>query len=247
MPARGTAFFSARCTRSSYKWWRRSTQLLGSIEKVGDGNTKTHTFHQTHASAVKQSGDQRGFAVHLRQQPRHLVFGQYAGNAPFLSEAVNAVQPGQLNGENFPVKKQDRAQCLIVSRCRHLAVVGEMRQKCFNFACAPVERIPHRPATARPANEETNPVDVHLLDAEALVHIPNALAQLIQNPCGLQRRNAGFHRIFITGHISSILSGTSSCKPLSGGTHDQLMEQRPTYRAVFALDITLADKKAGML
>jgi len=55
---------------------------------------------------------------------------------------------------------------------------------------------------ARPANEEADPVDVHLLGAEAIVHVPNALAQLVQNPGGLQRRGAGFHRIFIAGHAS---------------------------------------------
>ena len=81
-----------------------------------------------------------------------------------------------------------------------------MRQKRLDLAGTHAARMPQDPATTRPANEEADPVDVHLLGAEAIVHVPNALAQLIQNPCGLQRRNAGFHRIFITGHISSILS-----------------------------------------
>jgi hypothetical protein len=61
----------------------------------------------------------------------------------------------------------------------------------------------------------------------------------VQKPGELQHRGAGFHRVFATVHISSILSGERVCKPLSGGTHDQFMEQCPTYRAGFALDITL--------
>ena len=91
---------------------------------------------------------------------------------------------------------------------------------------------------ARPSNEEANPVDVHLLGAEAIVHVPNALAQLVQNSGGPQRKGAGFHRAFITVHSYSVLSAKLSCKPLCGGRHDQLMEQRPTYRAGFALYIT---------
>lgn len=79
----------------------------------------------------------------------------------------------------------------------------------------------------------------HLPDAEAILHVLDALAQLVQRPDGLQRRGAGFHRIFITGYTSRILSDKLGCKPLSRGTHDQLMEQRPTYRAGFALDIKL--------
>lgn len=95
---------------------------------------------------------------------------------------------------------------------------------------------------ARPANEEAYPVNVHLLGAEAIVQIPNALAQLVQNSGGLQHRGAGFHGVFITVHTYSILSAEPVCKPLSGESHDQLMEQRPTYRAGFALDITLVGR-----
>lgn len=51
----------------------------------------------------------------------------------------------------------------------------------------------------------------HLPDAEAILHIPNALAQLVQNPDGLQRRDAGFNRISITGHTYSMLSDKPGC------------------------------------
>ena len=40
MPAVDTAFFKARCCRSSNKWWRRSTPLRGSTENVGEGNNQ---------------------------------------------------------------------------------------------------------------------------------------------------------------------------------------------------------------
>ncbi len=158
---------------------------------------------------------------------------------PLLCGAINAIEPGQLNSEHFPVEKQNRAQCLIVGRRRHFAVCGEMRQKRLYFTGAHVARVPHGTAVARPADEEANPIDVHLLGAEAIVHVPNALAQLVQNSGGLQRKGAGFHRAFITVHSYSVLSAKLSCKPLCGGRHDQLMEQRPTYRAGFALYITL--------
>lgn len=55
---------------------------------------------------------------------------------------------------------------------------------------------------ARPENEEADPVDLHLLGAEAIVNVTDALAQLVQNPGGLQHRGAGFLRIFMTGHVS---------------------------------------------
>ena len=42
MPVSGTARLIARCTRSSYKWCRRSTPLRGSIDSVGEGNNQNH-------------------------------------------------------------------------------------------------------------------------------------------------------------------------------------------------------------
>ncbi len=114
-----------------------------------------------------------------------------------------------------------------------------MRQERLNFACPHIARMPNRPAIALLAYEKPYPIHIDLLGAEAIVHVPNTLAQLVQHTGGLQLRGAGFHEIFITGHISSIFRDQLGCKPLPGGIHDQLMEQRPSYRAGFALDITL--------
>jgi hypothetical protein len=44
---------------------------------------------------------------------------------------------------------------------------------------------------------------------------------------------------FLTEGIPGVSGRKQVCKPHSGVIDDQLMEQRPTYRAGFALDITL--------
>lgn len=61
---------------------------------------------------------------------------------------------------------------------------------------------------ARAANEDADPVEVDLLCAGAIVHVADALAQLVQNPGGLMHSDAGFHRVFTTGHASMY----SECK-----------------------------------
>jgi hypothetical protein len=80
-----------------------------------------------------------------------------------------------------------------------------MRQECPNLDLdrTHVERMPHLSALARPANEKTHPVNIDLFGTKAIVHVPNALAQLVQNTNGLQRMVAGFRGIFITGCLSS--------------------------------------------
>jgi hypothetical protein len=65
-------------------------------------------------------------------------------------------------------------------------------------------RLLNTTAASRPANEKTHPVHIDLFSTEAIVHAPNALAQLIQHADGLQWRVAGFHGIFITGCLSGI-------------------------------------------
>lgn len=39
-PAYATAFLSARCSRSSTKWWRRSTPEARLVNSVGEGNNQ---------------------------------------------------------------------------------------------------------------------------------------------------------------------------------------------------------------
>jgi hypothetical protein len=89
-----------------------------------------------------------------------------------------------------------------------------MRQKRLYFTGAHVARVPHGTAVARPADEEANPIDVHLLGAEAIVHGQNPLAQLVQNPGVLQRWSAGFYRAFVAVNSYKTLSGKPSFTPL---------------------------------
>lgn len=47
-------------------------------------------------------------------------------------------------------------------------------------------------------------------------HVPDALAQLVQDPGGLKHGGAWFNKIFIAGHIFSVLSDKLSYKQLLG-------------------------------
>ena len=52
--------------------------------------------------------------------------------------------------------------------------------------------MPHLAAARRTTNEKPHPVDIDLLGTEAIVHVPNALAQLVQHTGELQRGVPGF-------------------------------------------------------
>ena len=98
-----------------------------------------------------------------------------------------------------------------------------------------------------PVNEKPHPILINLLGAEALVHVPYPIAHLIQQAGGLQRRSAGFYRNFINCYLHSTFIGNFSRKLLKGVSHGQNIEHDPTYRAFFALYITLDDVKRALV
>ena len=55
-----------------------------------------------------------------------------------------------------------------------------------------VARMPHLSCTTMPTNEKTDPVQVSLLGAEAIVQVTNKLPDLVQQSCGAQNRRPGF-------------------------------------------------------
>ena len=94
-----------------------------------------------------------------------------------------------------------------------------------------VARMPHLSCTTMPTNEKTDPVQVSLLGAEAIVQVTNKLPDLVQQSCGAQNRRAGFHGKFIPVFFRSVSSASPGCKPLSGGGRAQNIPHRPAYSA----------------
>ena len=72
-------------------------------------------------------------------------------------------------------------------------------------------------------DEKAYPVKVSFLSAQAIVQIPNALANLIHQADRAQRSSAGFHDSFITAYLHGIWAENLDCKPFSGGSHVQII------------------------
>jgi hypothetical protein len=90
-----------------------------------------------------------------------------------------------------------------------------------------------------PADEKAHPVHLNFFCAEAIVHVADALAQLIEQAGGLQGWGAGFDGKFIPGFLSSVSACRPDCKPLSGEFCEQINTQQPEYFARLAVYITL--------
>jgi hypothetical protein len=77
-------------------------------------DTQAHPFHEAHAGAIEQLGQQSHLVVKKLEQGAHLVAGQHAGNALFLGRSVQAIQPGKVDGQHLAVQKEQGAQRLVV-------------------------------------------------------------------------------------------------------------------------------------
>ena len=210
--------------------------------KVDILDAQAHCLHQPHASAIKQLRQHSGDAIfHLGQHPGYLGLGHDRWNARLAGRPIDAIEPRKIDGQDLAVQKQNRAQGLVVGRGRHMALGSQHGQESLDAFCVDVARMPHLPAVVvtRPANEKSHPIQIHLLGREAIVHVANPLAHLVQQAGGQQRRGAGFHGSFITGGLSSIFTSKADCKPLSGVFDGQVIEHPPFYGAGFAPDITL--------
>lgn len=116
------------------------------------------------------------------QHATHLLNTEYDGQAPVAARVADLLQPGQIMAQHLGVEEQQSRQGLAVSRWRHRAVIGQVRQKGFHLRPAHLGRMPQ----PMKADEGLHPVDVGLLGAQAVMHQAQPFAQLVKYPYGPQ-------------------------------------------------------------
>jgi hypothetical protein len=94
-------------------------------------------------------------------------------------------------------------------------LVAEHGQKGINLRRTHGAWVLHLPTATMPADEKSHPVEAILLSAEAIVHVPQALTQLVQQLGCLQWWCAGVHEEFIPGYLSNMSACKLVYKPLS--------------------------------
>jgi hypothetical protein len=78
--------------------------------------------------------------------------------------------------------------------CRHLGLVGHHGQKRSNVLRSQVAGMAHATTLrSAPADEKSDPVQVGFFGLEAIVHVPNSLAHLIEQADRLQQGSTAFH------------------------------------------------------
>ena len=106
------------------------------------------------------------------------------GQAPRRLRPHDAIEPCKINRENLAIAEEQRALRLVLRRRRHIEIDGEVREKPLDVTGTEANGM----ATAVETDIPSNPVDVGLLGAEAVVLEADALADAREEPLTFESR-----------------------------------------------------------
>ena len=147
-------------------------------------HTKAHTFHDAHARSVQQATDQPVRSLETSENVRHLLLSEHHRQARRGFRRLDAFQPGQLDREDFSVQEQQRAARLVLRRRGNMARDCKIGEKRLDFRRAHRRRM----ALVVKMDVASNPVDISLLGADAVMLQPDLMANLVEQTCRMRNR-----------------------------------------------------------
>jgi hypothetical protein len=146
-------------------------------------DAQTHRLEDAHPRAVKKAADQAVRSMQAAQHCGYLLAGQHNGQSNGFLCALDAVQPGQLVAEHLLVQKKQRTLCLILRRRRDVVNDGKIGQEKLDLGGAHRRWV----SLAVETDEASNPIDVRLLGADAVMAKADSIAYLVEQASGRWR------------------------------------------------------------
>ena len=137
---------------------------------------QTYAFHQPHAGAIQQLREQAMPGRNAPHQAADLFLSQHHRQPRLVLRAAQLPHPRQVEPKHLLVEKQQRRQRLLVRGRRHAALGSEPGQERLELRLCQLRRM----TQAVEPDESTRPMDVRLLGANAVVHVPDLLAKGVE-------------------------------------------------------------------
>ena len=122
-------------------------------------------FHDSQSRTVKQPADQAMDAFQSVEERRHFGRREYDRQPHGRPRPRDAFEHWRLQREHVAIQEQQRALRLILRRRRDVARGGEVREEAHEVITAQFRRV----AVAVETDKAFDPVDVRLLDAQAVM------------------------------------------------------------------------------
>src|SRR5882724_1926770 len=161
------------------------------VTEVNVFDSQANAFHQAQASAVEQFGHQLMLAIHACKHGVCFSAGEDNGQLRWPRNTLDVVDEVQFSIEYLLVKKQQRTESLILSRCGDALLDSEMSEKCGDFFLAHFVWM----AFAMKKNVTSNPIDVRLFGADRIMLNSQMPADAVEqfwrgSDCGCGNRHA---------------------------------------------------------
>jgi len=124
---------------------------------------EVRAFEQPQAGAVEEHGHQAGHAVHLEEEGPNLLPGEHDREPRRALRPDHVVEPWQVLLEDVAIQEEERAQCLVLGRRRHVALDGERAEELRDLRCAHLGRM----TLAMEEDEPADPRQIGTLGAPA--------------------------------------------------------------------------------
>ncbi len=143
-------------------------------------DAQRESLEKAQPGAVQQARNEPVHAPQMRHQRAHLRTREHDRQPAPRVRARHRADRAELSFQHVAVEEDERAQRLILRRCRHALLDRERRQELPDFLG------PHRlrMALAVINDEPAHPVDIRLLRAPAPVPDTQGIADLIEQPRG---------------------------------------------------------------
>jgi hypothetical protein len=139
-------------------------------------HAQPQAFQDSQPSAVEKLPDETVRAIEALEHTRHFVPRQNHRQARRPLRVLDADDPWQTDGEHIAIQEEERATRQVLRCRRNAALDGEIGQELGNLGRAHFGRM----TLAVKQDEASNPVQIGLLGANAVVLYTYAVADLIE-------------------------------------------------------------------
>ncbi len=124
--------------------------------QVDIGDAEAEAFFEAESGPIEERGDEAGWALELVDDFDGLVFCKHGGDAFGAVGADDVADSAEISFDDFSVEEQDCIECLILCRCSHVFVSGEIREERFYFFLSHIFWV----FLPKMENESFNPVEI---------------------------------------------------------------------------------------
>ena len=135
---------------------------MWAVTEIDVFDAQAHAFHEPQTRTVEKFGHEAVIPFEMRQNGTRLAGREHDGQLCRAGNALDVIDEIEFSIEHLLVKKEQRAESLILSGCGDALFNSQMSEEFGDFFLAHFARV----AFAMKKNVTANPIDIGLLGTD---------------------------------------------------------------------------------